>query len=81
MGTPEARGDKPQNHGLSDFKVLPEQRGVGPRAKKSEELKQQPSNPYHELAEHLKRNRRSGVIGGPGWGHEWFDRLKDIDKT
>jgi hypothetical protein len=28
----------------------------------------------------LKRNRRSAVIGGRGWGHEWFERLKDIDK-
>ena len=29
-------GDKPSNRGLSDFKVVPEQRGVGPRVPKPE---------------------------------------------
>jgi hypothetical protein len=64
---PETRGDKPQNHGLSDFKVVPEQRGVGPRVQKPEESKQQPFNPYHELTEYNRREqeRHHGVFENP----------------
>jgi hypothetical protein len=78
--TPETGGGAPQNQGLSEFKVLRDRQGLGPRIPKPDEPKQQPSDPYHELSEHLKRNRRSAVIGGRGWGHEWFERLKDIEK-
>jgi len=37
MGThsPEG-GDKPSNHGLSGFKLLPEKRGAGPQVQKPE---------------------------------------------
>lgn len=82
-----AGGDKPSNRGLSDFKVLPEQRGIGPRVQKPEETAktfseqaENPASPYQEFAEHLRRNPRSAVIGGRGWGHEWLERLKDSEK-
>jgi hypothetical protein len=39
--TPEAGGEKPQSHGLSDFKILREQRSISPRIQKPEELQQQ----------------------------------------
>ena len=36
MSTSKEGGNKPNNLGLSDFKVLPERRGIGPRDNKSE---------------------------------------------
>src|SRR5918999_1445555 len=36
MGKPEVTGETPQQHGLSEFKVVPEQRGVSPRIQKPE---------------------------------------------
>jgi hypothetical protein len=42
--TPETGGGASQNQGLSEFKVLPEQKGVGPRVQKPEEPKQQPAD-------------------------------------
>jgi hypothetical protein len=72
---------------LSEFKVLSKERGVGWGVKKPEETaktpehpSKKPASPYQEFAEHLRRNPRSAVIGGHGWGHERFERLKDIDK-
>jgi hypothetical protein len=57
-----AGGDKPR---LSDFKVLPEQRGVGPRVQKPEEPKQQPSTPDLTIYERPHGGgRRSGVARG-----------------
>jgi hypothetical protein len=43
-------GDKPSNPGLSDFKVLPEQKGVGLRVQKLEEPRQQRSQPEGETS-------------------------------
>jgi hypothetical protein len=62
MGMPEVTGDKPQNHGLSDFKKLPEQRGVGPRVQKPEELKQQPADPELKAYRQLQREPRGSTI-------------------
>jgi hypothetical protein len=63
----EAGGDKPHNHGLSEFKPLSTDRGVGWGVKKPEEPKQQPSDPYHELYEHYRQEqeRHSGVLENP----------------
>jgi hypothetical protein len=61
----EAVGDKPGTHGLSDFKVLREQQGVGPRVQKPEEPNQQPSTPDLTFYKRFHRGRnRSGVAGG-----------------
>jgi hypothetical protein len=42
--TPETGGGTPQNHGLSEFKPLAKERGVGWAVKKPEEPKQQPTD-------------------------------------
>jgi hypothetical protein len=42
--TPETGGGAPHNQGLSEFKVLPEQKGAGPRVQKHGEPKQQPAD-------------------------------------
>ena len=55
MGSPEVTGNKPQNHGLSEFKILTEKRGVGPRVQKPGEPKQQPSDPNREAFERFFR--------------------------
>jgi hypothetical protein len=60
--TPEAGGEKPQNHGLSNFTALPEQRGVGPRAKKPEETQQQTSDPELEAFRQLQKEPRGSTI-------------------
>jgi hypothetical protein len=76
--TPEG-GDKPSNQGLSDFKVLPEQKGVGPRVQKSEEPKQQASTPDLSLSERFQRERerrRSGIAGGEAH-NETYRRLQE----
>jgi hypothetical protein len=71
---------KPESHGLPEAKTpdggAPGE-GGDPIAKTPENL----ASPYQELYEHLKRNPRSVVIGGRGWGHERFERLKNIDKS
>jgi hypothetical protein len=55
-------GDKPQNHGLSDFKVLPEKQGVGPLAKKPEEPEQQLSEADLEVYKQLMGNRWGSTV-------------------
>jgi hypothetical protein len=80
MGIPKEGGNTPQNHGLSGFEVLRERKGLGPRVQKPEEPTENPTSPYQKLAEHLRRNPRSATIGGRGWGHERFRRIKDIEK-
>jgi hypothetical protein len=58
-------GDKPGNQGLSSFKVLREQHGVGPRVQKTDEPKQQPADADRTLYERFHGGRRrSGVAGG-----------------
>jgi hypothetical protein len=67
----EAGGDTPNNRGLSDINVLPEQRGVGPRVQKPEEPKQQISDPKREAFERFLRRTpmRPAVLEGipPSW--------------
>jgi hypothetical protein len=46
----ETGGDTPNNRGLSDFKVLPEQKGVGPRVQKPGE-RPLPSKPSEQKGE------------------------------
>jgi hypothetical protein len=63
MGMPKEGGNKPNDLGLRDFKVLPEHKGVGPRVQKLQEPKPQPSDPG--LAAHrrlLKEPRGSAVF-------------------
>src|SRR5918999_539105 len=56
--TPETGGGTPQNHGLSEFKVVPERQGVGPRMPKPEVPKQQPATPDRTLYERFHGGRR-----------------------
>ena len=57
------------------------QTGENPVSKHVDELKRQTTLEGEPAPlQPLKRNRRSAVIGGRGWGHEWFERLKYIDK-
>ena len=68
MGRPTAEtgGGTPQNQGLSEIKVLPEQKGVGPRVQKPEQPKQQPTTPDRTLYERVHGTRRqSGVLENP----------------
>jgi hypothetical protein len=58
----EAGGEKPGNHGLSDFKVLTEQRGVGPRVGRPEAPQQQPTDPELEAYRQLQREPRGSTI-------------------
>jgi hypothetical protein len=53
--TPETGGGASQNQGLSEFKPLAKERGVGWGVKKSEEPKQQPSDPNREAFERFFR--------------------------
>jgi hypothetical protein len=62
MGRPEVTGDKPQNHGLSDFTVLSEQRGAGPRVKKPEEQKQQLSDADLEVYKRIMGKRWGATV-------------------
>jgi hypothetical protein len=64
--TPETGGGGPQNQGLSEFKVLPEQKGIGPRVQKPEEPNQQPADPNREAFERFLRSTpmRPAVFGG-----------------
>lgn len=75
-------GDRPANQGLSDFKVLPDQKGVGPWVQKPEEPKQQPTDPDRTLSERFQRERgrsRSGVAGGEAH-NETYRRLQKFFK-
>jgi hypothetical protein len=87
MATRSPEGGNPHNIDPSTLRVAPHQRRFGSGFTKPEETAetpeqpaQNPTSPYQELAEHLRRNLWSVVIGGRGWGHERFERLKDIDK-
>jgi hypothetical protein len=64
--TPETGGSTPNNGGLSEFKVLSEQKGVGPRAQKPIEANQQPADPNREAFERFLRSTpmRPAVIEG-----------------
>jgi hypothetical protein len=75
MGKPEVTGNKPKNHGLSEFSVLPEKRGLSPLAKKPEESNQQPSDPDVESSEQMLRKRRRSVVAGGEGHHRTYDRL------
>jgi hypothetical protein len=66
--TPETGGGTPQNHGLSEFKPLSQERRVGWSIKKPEVPKQQPADPDRTLYERFHGvRRRSGVLGGHTW--------------
>jgi hypothetical protein len=82
--TPETGGGTPQNQGFSEFKVLPEQKGVGPRVQKPEVPKQQaPDRNLEAIERMLRKPRRSGVAGGEAH-HETnrrLERLWDLDDT
>jgi hypothetical protein len=54
--TPETGGGASQNQGLSEFKSLSKERGVGWGVKKSEQPKQQPSDPNREAFERFLRS-------------------------
>jgi hypothetical protein len=53
--TPETGGGASQNQGLSEFKPLSKEKGVGWGVKKPEEPKQQPSDPNREAFERFFR--------------------------
>jgi hypothetical protein len=55
-------GDKPGNQVLSDFKILREQRGVGPRTQKPEEPKQQLSDADLEVYKQLAGERWGSTV-------------------
>jgi hypothetical protein len=79
----EAGGDKPHNHGLSEFKPLSTDRGVGWGVKKPEEPKQQPTDPDRTLSERFQRERgrnRSGVAGGEAHNETYRRLLKLFEK-
>jgi hypothetical protein len=54
--TPETGGGASQNQGLSEFKPLAKERGVGWGVKKPEEPKQQPADPNREAFERFLRS-------------------------
>jgi hypothetical protein len=58
-------GDKPHNQRLSEFKVLPEQKGVGPRVQKPEEPKQQLSDAELAAKQLLGKHWGATVFEGP----------------
>jgi DNA-binding XRE family transcriptional regulator len=60
--TPETGGGTPQNQGLSEFKVLPEQKGVGPHVQKPEEPKQQQNNAEIEVYKQLRGKRWGSTV-------------------
>jgi hypothetical protein len=66
MGMPKEGGNKPSDLGLSDFKVLSEHKGVGPRVQKTQEPKPQPPDPglaaYSRL---FKAPRGSAIFENP----------------
>jgi hypothetical protein len=64
--TPETRGGTPQNQGLSEFKPLAKERGVGWGVKKPEEPKQQPADPRWESYDRFFRKgpMRPAVLEG-----------------
>jgi hypothetical protein len=72
-------GDKPHNHGLSEFKPLSTDRGVGWGVKKPEEPKQQPSDSQWESYDRFFRNgpMRPAVFRG----HERLSRRPSDDNT
>jgi hypothetical protein len=79
MGRPtqETGGGTPQNHGLSEFKPLAKERGIGWGVKK-EAPKQQPADADFEASEQRKqRPRRSGVAGGEAH-NETYRRLRKL---
>jgi hypothetical protein len=81
MTTPKG---KPNNSGLSDFKALPEQRGVGPRVQKSEEPRQQLNNADREAFEQLLHQPRRPGIAGAEAHNETFrrlERIRNLDDT
>jgi hypothetical protein len=67
MGVPIEGGDRPGNQGLSEFKVLRERQGLGPRIQKPDEPKRQPSSLNNELSEYYSREqeRHSGILVNP----------------
>jgi hypothetical protein len=69
--TPETGGGASQNQGLSEFKPLAKERGVGWGVKKPEEPKQQPADPNREAFERFFRRgpMRPAVLEGipPSW--------------
>lgn len=63
---------------MSEFKVVHERQGVGPRIPKPEMPKQQPSTPDRTLYERLQRGRsRSGIAGGEAH-NETYRRLQEF---
>jgi hypothetical protein len=72
--TPESGGGASQNQGLSEFKPLAKERGIGWSVKKPEEPKQQSSDPNREAFERFFRN---GPMR-PAWfrGHEHLSRAR-----
>ena len=88
MGIPIEGGDKPGNQGLSEFKVLRDRQGLGPRIQKPEEPKQQAFTPGPTLYERFHRERgrsRSGIAGGEAHNEtyrrlqQYFDKEKEIN--
>jgi hypothetical protein len=68
-----------ESGGYSDFKVLPEQKGVGPRAQKPGEPKQQPADSRWESYD---RFFRKGPMRPAGFrGHERLSRRRSEDNT
>jgi hypothetical protein len=61
MRTPEGT---PNNIEVSSLKPVREKKAPGRSVKKPEELKQQPSNTYHEFYEHTRREQEQhhGVL-------------------
>jgi hypothetical protein len=62
MGSPEVTGDKPQHHGLSEFTILPEKRGVGPLVKKPEKPEEQPPDPELEAFRQVQKEPKGLTV-------------------
>ena len=77
--TPETGGGTPQNQGLSEFKPLSKERGVGWGVKKPEEPKQQPVDPNREAFERFLR--RGPMRPAVFRGHERISRRPSDENT
>jgi hypothetical protein len=81
MDTPET-GGKPDKLDVSSLKPLPEKREVGSGVKKaalprSEELKQQLSDPAREAFKRMRPGARRGAV----IGHNWLDLFRDKEEA